>query len=271
MNSGNNNTSLTELIQYNKTILNAILSEKLSTFQYLGYTFDTTGTKTSSILMNGQYADLSISGGFIWPVDFVWADITGTNISMTALQAVQFAATLFSYTQLCNTVYNNHLLTITTSTDINTLNNYDVTANWPIYGTTYNDAIAGALYQNSRRPQVSIITAGTSNAMYTSTTSTTYFSARRFSFRGTNNSGIPTAIKSVAYISSNTKSGKIRIQDITNSVTICEAPDFNNISAAIINLGAISNLSTDEAIWEVQIKSSNATNTTYLNSVNIYF
>lgn len=271
MNNGNSSATLSELQEYNRMILSAILVEETSTVQYLGYTFDTSGNYPHTILMNGQFADLSLSGGFTWPSNFTWADINGTNVAMTALQAVQFSSTLFTYTQLCYANYNSHLTAIAALTTVPNAQAYDVTTGWPTYGSTYTDVTAGALYQNSRRPQVNTIDCGSNTVPYCNSTSTAWVAMRRFSFRGTANSGTPTSIKAVSYISNTSATGLIRIQDVTNGLTICSTATFNNNTAAIINLANIANLSANEAIWEVQIKSSTTTNTVYINSVNIYF
>lgn len=271
MDNGNSAATLTELQDYNKTLLNQVLTDKLSTLQYMSHTFNTDSTNTQTILMNGQFADLSLSGGFIWPSNFTWKDIAGVDVAMTAIQAVQFSTTLFSYTQLCYNVYNTHLINNNALVDIIVAQSYDIMTEWPTYGIEYNDVIASTLYQNSRRPQVNTIAGGSNTSAQCSSKSTTYTAMRRFSFRGTTNTGAPTTIKAVCYISESSYTGRIRIQDVTNSLTICESAPFNNTINQIINLGTISDLSSDESIWEVQIKSSSSSSTTNMNSVNIYF
>jgi len=271
MNNGNSTATLAELQDYNNTLLKQVLADKLNTVQYMSHIFNTDNNNTHVILMNGQFADLSISGGFTWPGNFTWKDISGNDVTMSAIQAVQFSTTLFSYTQLCYNAYNIHLTNNNALIDISTAQTYDITTGWPVYGVDYNDVTASTLYQNSRRPQVNTIDGGSNTSAQCNSSSTTYIVMRRFSFRGTANTGTPTAIKAVCYISQSSYTGRIRIQDITNGVTVCESATFNNTIAAIINLGTISNLSTGESIWEVQIKSSSVASTTNMNSVNIYF
>jgi hypothetical protein len=63
--------------------------------------------------------------------------------------------------------------------------------------------------------------------------------------------GTPTAINAVANQVSAT-SATVQISDVTNSTVIATSAAFTNTTQTIINLGAISNIPVNEAIWEVQ-------------------
>jgi hypothetical protein len=140
-----------------------------------------------------------------------------------------------------------------------------------VYGVGYVDTTGSILYINSRRPQVDIIACGSNTLSYCNTTSSTYSTVRRFNFRGTNTTGSPSSIRAVAYVNNASNNAQIRIQDITNSTTICQSAIFKNTTSAIIDLGVISNLPPNEAIFDIQIKTSSSSYSTYLQSVNIYF
>lgn len=271
MDNGISTATVQELKDYNIKLLNQLLRSFLSVCSYKNTTFDISNENKQTILMNGQFADLSLSGGFTWPNDFTWYDTNNNAISMTALEAVYFATTVFTYTQKCYVVYNTHKTNIDNLTTVSEVQEYDVNLNWPVYEVDYTDTTGSILYINSRRPQVDIISCGSNTLSYCNTTSTSYTTIRRFNFRGTNNTGSPSSIRAVGYVNNASNNAQIRIQDITNSKTICQSATFKNTTSAIIDLGAISNLPENEAIFDIQIKTSSSSYSTYLHSVNIYF
>ena len=87
-------------------------------------------------------------------------------------------------------------------------------------------------------------------------------------FPGTNTM-IPTTIKLLAN-NSKTSPYSIKIFDSTNRNDIAEVTGLTNDALAIIDLGAISNLSTDEAIWELQAKIDTNGSRIFIAGLSIY-
>jgi len=73
-------------------------------------------------------------------------------------------------------------------------------------------------------------------------------------FPGTTKMGTPTKIYGNAYKESNPTSYNLRIQDITNGQTIASVTGLTNTTEAIQDLGALSNLPTGQARWELQVQ-----------------
>jgi len=82
-------------------------------------------------------------------------------------------------------------------------------------------------------------------------TGVTWTKATAFQFRGSTTLGTPSVIEIVADQSST--SSDIRIYDTTNSLEICTL-NFTNETSSILDLGTLSNIDADAAIWEVQYK-----------------
>ena len=80
-----------------------------------------------------------------------------------------------------------------------------------------------------------------------------YVIVGRFAFRGTTILGTPTNIKAVV-VMSGANPGDIKIFDVTNSLQIVEKTGISNTTVAIIDLGALSNLPTGEAMFELQLR-----------------
>jgi hypothetical protein len=74
-------------------------------------------------------------------------------------------------------------------------------------------------------------------------------------WRGTDVNGTPTAIKIVARAEGGTgKDITVRIVDVTNGGLVVASLVFDNVDFAILNMGALANLSTGEALCEIQAK-----------------
>ena len=87
--------------------------------------------------------------------------------------------------------------------------------------------------------------------------STVYEVKNLLIFAGTNVLGTPVSIKLVGSVKDATRPGSCRIFDVTNGLVIAETVDtFNTESDKIIDLGAVSNFPTGEALFEVQLKNS---------------
>jgi hypothetical protein len=84
---------------------------------------------------------------------------------------------------------------------------------------------------------------------------TTFQALMHYVWRGSVQHGTPTKIKIVAKTEGGVgKQVDVRIVDLTNGSAVIGAVFFENTSFAIIDLGALSNISRGEALWEVQGK-----------------
>jgi len=82
---------------------------------------------------------------------------------------------------------------------------------------------------------------------------TSYYTAHIFCYQGSDMMGIPMEITVIAgWVDNTTQS--LRIYDITNNQVICERTDITNEFPSAEDMGAISNVSTAPALWEVQMK-----------------
>ena len=91
-----------------------------------------------------------------------------------------------------------------------------------------------------------------------STTNTAYSIVAEVIFGGTTALGTPTEIKALLEMSGATNID-IRIYDVTNALVIVEKLANVVPTATIVNLGALSNLSTGQAIWEVHLRRTGGT------------
>lgn len=74
-------------------------------------------------------------------------------------------------------------------------------------------------------------------------------------FRGTDTLGAPSGIRVIKKASSSSPAHSIRVIDTTNGdAVIAEVTGLTSITQDIQSLGTLSNLSTGEAIWEIQFK-----------------
>ena len=86
---------------------------------------------------------------------------------------------------------------------------------------------------------------------YTRTLQDSYQLVGTFRFPGTDAAGVPSYLKVVAYLSNGTDFD-IKVIDAGNGgVTVAEVVDQTNASAAIIDMGTLSNLPTGESVFEV--------------------
>lgn len=271
MDNGNINTSIDELKEYNIFLVNSIYNKKMyGGISYMGYEFDSSEETQRMIMTSVKFADMSLSGGFIWPSDYTFRDVNGNNVPMTAIQMVEFATTLFSFITSCLKNLASHKDSIEILTSIEDLKSYDVNTGWPVFGSTYSTLNAGDRYIQSKTAHIETYSFFSTTAPYKSKASTSYTAMSRFSYRGSGLVGAPTNIKAVAYCSQSTSNYSIRLQDVTNGVTIVEKNNLNNTSPEIIDLGLVSNIPNGESIFEVQVKSGSASNAVNISSLSLY-
>ncbi|MHA1754540.1 MAG: hypothetical protein ACTSYR_03375, partial [Candidatus Odinarchaeia archaeon] len=73
-------------------------------------------------------------------------------------------------------------------------------------------------------------------------------------YRGSNNIGIINKIKAIAWVKQSEKPGDILIYDVTNGNIIVEKNGINGEVSEIIDLGTLSNIPTEEAVFEIQLR-----------------
>ena len=95
----------------------------------------------------------------------------------------------------------------------------------------------------------------------------------RFVFRGTTLLGIPTNMKIIGWAGDASYYVQFRVQNITNGTTIATSAQITSTTPSIIDLGILSNLPTGEALFEMQLYTSNSTSgrEIYCSALNIQF
>ena len=91
----------------------------------------------------------------------------------------------------------------------------------------------------------------------------TYTSQASIEFQGSTNVGIPQKVSIIGRGSSGSPAYSVRIYDITNAQVIAVITGLTNTTKSIINMGALSNVSPSNAIWEVQSKRDGAGNVAF--------
>lgn len=119
--------------------------------------------------------------------------------------------------------------------------------------------------------KVIVIPVVTSNNSYKSTNNTTFTPLIKFIFPGTNKVGIPTTIKATAWIENAAANTRLRVRDVDNSNVIAANEVINNTSENIVNLGTISNLPEEQAIFSIMVRTDNATYAASVSSIIIEF
>jgi len=84
------------------------------------------------------------------------------------------------------------------------------------------------------------------------TGNTAYTTAHTFIFEGSDAVGVPKAFHIIGGIIDSGAVQWIRIYDVTNAQVICELTGITSDFPVILDLGALSNVPTGMAIWEVQ-------------------
>jgi hypothetical protein len=149
---------------------------------------------------------------------------------------------------------------------------------WQKVATVREVGLAGDVVVNMQSPgtrytqrSIDINIYGTANQCYRSITTTSYSTVARFVYRGTSIYGPPINVKAICWVNSNSRTGNVRLYDVTNSKVIATADGFNNISPIIIDLGDVTNLPLTDAIFEFQTTISSASGTVYISSGHLYF
>ena len=108
---------------------------------------------------------------------------------------------------------------------------------------------------------------------YKTTSASDWEILSRFRFTGTDVVGDIVSIKVVAQVVSGNGTGSAQIRDITNNTVIAEASNIiNTADPAIFDLGTISNVPTDEAVFEVRgMRSSGAASTIGYSAIHLEF
>jgi len=86
------------------------------------------------------------------------------------------------------------------------------------------------------------------------TISGTYLEVGTFIWPGSDKVGTPTMLEVVGAVSNVSASADIRIYDVDNGNTIAEVLGSSALYPTIVDLGTISNVTTDEALWQIQVR-----------------
>ncbi len=103
-----------------------------------------------------------------------------------------------------------------------------------------------------------------------STKSTSYIKLATYRYTGANNLY---QIKLDCFKDTGITSYSIRVQNLTTSTTVAEVTGLTNTTAALNDLGTLSNLSTTSALLEFQVKASNSSGNAsiYFDQIYLYF
>ena len=123
--------------------------------------------------------------------------------------------------------------------------------------TTIEDAIGSLAGDITSSKRISF-PFGSNNTVGIESITTSYTTARSFIFPGTSAMGMPSCIEVIACMSGGNSEGFIRLYDLTNNQIICEKASIYNTDPSIIDLGQISNIPSDKAMFEIQLKHSGA-------------
>jgi hypothetical protein len=106
---------------------------------------------------------------------------------------------------------------------------------------------------------LAVVINGYGSEAYKASSSDTYEVATYFIFPGSNDAGIPTAVKAVAIINT-APAFDIKIHDYTNNTDIAEVIGSTNDNAGnLVDLGTLSDIPTGPAMWEVHIRRNGGT------------
>jgi len=84
------------------------------------------------------------------------------------------------------------------------------------------------------------------------TTNGSFTTLSFFLYWGSDEGATPNSMDIIAFVESATRPGSYRVQDTTNGNTIAEVTGVTDLVPAIISMGTVSNISTTQAIWELQ-------------------
>jgi len=90
------------------------------------------------------------------------------------------------------------------------------------------------------------------------TTAPSYAIVSEVIFGGTDALGTPSKFEALLEMTGATTID-CRVYDVTNAAVICEKLGNSVATATIVDLGALSNLSTGQAVWEIQLKRNGGT------------
>ena len=89
---------------------------------------------------------------------------------------------------------------------------------------------------------------------FVSCTATSYETLGRWEFAGSTRMGVPIKISGIIWRNSGANPVDIRVYDRDNLTTIAEYTGLTSEDIAAVDLGTISNVPNDPAIWEIQMK-----------------
>jgi len=91
------------------------------------------------------------------------------------------------------------------------------------------------------------------NEPYIKDNKTVYTVHAYFTFLGSTTTPV-TGCRAIVWTDNASSNSQIRLYDSTNLLQICESAVFNNLTPAVVSLGALSNVPTGQALIEIQLK-----------------
>lgn len=135
--------------------------------------------------------------------------------------------------------------------------------------TTLNGLLSAHIADNSK-PKIQFYSI---NPKKESIKTNSYSIVSRFKYTGSDIIGTIDYIDIISKKDSGITSYSVRVVDITNNLVIAEKTGMTNTTEDIQDLGTISNVPTDQAVFELQAKKIGGSGNTsvYIDAINIYY
>jgi hypothetical protein len=100
-----------------------------------------------------------------------------------------------------------------------------------------------------------------------------YTTVAKFKYSGSDNIGTIDYINIISYMDSTVTSYSARLFDTINGLVLAEKTEITNTTETIIDLGTITNVPTDQSIFELQFKKVGGNNKklVYIDDIIIYY
>jgi hypothetical protein len=131
--------------------------------------------------------------------------------------------------------------------------------------TTLNLVVANHVAEVVRSTFLSILI----NSSTTSDNNVYQVIGGQFKFEGSNQIGTINSVEVIVNIDTSVTSGSIRLYDVTNSLVIAEVTGITNTISDIINLGTVTNVPEEAAIFELHAKKSGGGSKKVINVKNL--
>lgn len=244
-------------------------SKMYSEIEYSSHSFSVSEKIRNDIHTLSGYADKALSGGLEWPTNFEWLDVNLVAVPMTALQMVELSTTIFSFSTKCFQNYWVHKININNLTTVNDVNDYNVSTDWPTVND-YSTPTVGVKYLNSKASNSFSINFASDVSPYIKKNTTSYNIVSRFIYAGESNLGVASSIKVVGEVIGSGQAS-IKLTNITTGDIICEKTNIIQSGIQIIDLGSISNLPNQSAVFELSTKTTVKNTSINISGIHIFF